>query len=376
MMPELTTFRDPLPRDIEEALNSFAPFIGLELNQAYQELGRTFHPNTRSKKSLLCKAILNSRPARVATAFTRYGHELRTVTVDVAGQSNETLSMGRVEYVHLLDEEWDAAPRSTKYPQIKSSLETTRFCFVVFKESAGGLVTLDRVTTPRSLDWALIEPEVKRIWQRTKQTIHDGRPLQSNGRFDFQWARQTETAFIHIRTAGQSGETKPTPHNGPQPVLGYYVNKAYVEDVISSTLVFLPLSDIEDNGVSNLSERDLQYGHFPEGHIEQVLVNRYERNKKARQACLKHWGYECQVCGMDFAARYGEIGRRFIHVHHQIPLAGIGEGYLVDPILDLKPVCPNCHAMLHRETPPIPMDKLREQLQLAEFDNDDTKDLG
>jgi 5-methylcytosine-specific restriction protein A len=45
---------------------------------------------------------------------------------------------------------------------------------------------------------------------------------------------------------------------------------------------------------------------------------------------------------------YGEIGRGFIHVHHVVPISSIGESYKVDPAKDLVPVCPNCHAMLHR----------------------------
>ena len=43
------------------------------------------------------------------------------------------------------------------------------------------------------------------------------------------------------------------------------------------------------------------------------------------------------------------MGKDFIHVHHIIPLNEIKEEYTVDPIKDLVPVCPNCHAMLHRK---------------------------
>jgi len=34
-------------------------------------------------------------------------------------------------------------------------------------------------------------------------------------------------------------------------------------------------------------------------------------------------------------------------VHHIKPISEIGEDYLVDPVRDLVPVCPNCHRMLH-----------------------------
>ncbi len=85
-----------------------------------------------------------------------------------------------------------------------------------------------------------------------------------------------------------------------------------------------------------------------EGAVSYVKVNAYERNPAARDACLEHHGTNCAVCGFNFGAAYGEIGTDFIHVHHLKPLASVKKSYQVDPINDLRPVCPNCHAMLHR----------------------------
>jgi 5-methylcytosine-specific restriction protein A len=104
---------------------------------------------------------------------------------------------------------------------------------------------------------------------------------------------------------------------------------------------------------------------YVEGAVTKVLVNSYERNLAARRACIDHWGTKCQVCGFDFEEVYGEIGRGFIHVHHIRSLAEIGASYVVDPVLDLRPVCPNCHAMLHREKPPLEIDLLRLRLLRA-----------
>jgi hypothetical protein len=39
---------------------------------------------------------------------------------------------------------------------------------------------------------------------------------------------------------------------------------------------------------------------FTEGNTQQITVNRYERSAKAREECLKHYGYVCTVCGFDF----------------------------------------------------------------------------
>lgn len=85
-----------------------------------------------------------------------------------------------------------------------------------------------------------------------------------------------------------------------------------------------------------------------EGMKAVVEVNKYERNVIARRECIRKNGYRCKVCGLDFEELYGILGKGFIHVHHVIPISSIGKNYKIDCERDLVPVCPNCHAMLHR----------------------------
>lgn len=100
-----------------------------------------------------------------------------------------------------------------------------------------------------------------------------------------------------------------------------------------------------------------------EGNVRQVLVNSYERNTAARDKCLAHYGTACSVCSFDFGTTYGDIGAGFIHVHHLREISSIGKEYEVDPIKDLRPVCPNCHAMLHhRSLPSRTIEALRQLL--------------
>lgn len=97
---------------------------------------------------------------------------------------------------------------------------------------------------------------------------------------------------------------------------------------------------------------------YIEGATTTIAINAYERSAAARLACIAHYGCLCVVCSFDFAARYGSIGANFIHVHHLVPLSEIGTNYEVDPIADLRPVCPNCHAMLHSRKEPYGIDEL------------------
>lgn len=97
-----------------------------------------------------------------------------------------------------------------------------------------------------------------------------------------------------------------------------------------------------------------------EGSTKKISVNIYERNFLARKKCIAYHGLSCSVCKFNFESKWGEIGQGFIHVHHLKPLAAINEKYELNPVADLRPVCPNCHAMLHRKSPPYSIEELIE----------------
>jgi 5-methylcytosine-specific restriction enzyme A len=114
--------------------------------------------------------------------------------------------------------------------------------------------------------------------------------------------------------------------------------------------------------VQNAEEVTTPERYF-EGAVRQVMVNAYERDARARDACIRHYGPECTVCGLRFEDRYGELGKGFIHVHHVVPLARVGENYAIDPLKDLVPVCPNCHAMLHAGDTVLTIEELKIKMK-------------
>lgn len=86
---------------------------------------------------------------------------------------------------------------------------------------------------------------------------------------------------------------------------------------------------------------------FWEGSQQRVIINKYERSPEARKECIQHYGATCFVCKFDFAKFYGDDFMGLIHVHHIEPLAAKRAAYKVDARNDLRPVCPNCHAIIH-----------------------------
>ncbi len=120
---------------------------------------------------------------------------------------------------------------------------------------------------------------------------------------------------------------------------------------------FLTNSKVRNNPYNN--EHEVKPIEFFEGASNQITVNKYERNPHARKECLKHYGYACSVCDINFEKKYGVLGKEFIHVHHLEELSKAGESHKVDPVKDLRPVCPNCHAMLHRDKEVLTIKELK-----------------
>ena len=121
-------------------------------------------------------------------------------------------------------------------------------------------------------------------------------------------------------------------------------------DILNAILVFF---ELKEEDVSNTEEG------VPEGAKTTVEVNKFERSRINRSACINHFGSICQACNFDFEKVYGNIGKGYIHVHHLVPVSEMGGEYVINPIKDLIPLCPNCHAMVHKRTPPFSVEELK-----------------
>lgn len=100
-----------------------------------------------------------------------------------------------------------------------------------------------------------------------------------------------------------------------------------------------------------------------EGAFQTVSVDRFERDPRLRNACIEHYGCRCVVCGFDFSVAYGQLGDGFIEVHHLEPLGGSRCEREVDAIRDLRPLCSNCHSMIHRRCPPLKIKQLKRHIR-------------
>jgi 5-methylcytosine-specific restriction protein A len=120
---------------------------------------------------------------------------------------------------------------------------------------------------------------------------------------------------------------------------------------------------VESSGLLLPEEIAATAAPLVEGAVCRVSIDAYERNPEARRRCIEVHGTSCCICGFSFGAVYGEVAEGYIHVHHLRPLSEIGAEYVVDPIKDLRPVCPNCHAVLHRRIPAFSIEEVQSFLK-------------
>lgn len=101
---------------------------------------------------------------------------------------------------------------------------------------------------------------------------------------------------------------------------------------------------------------------YLEGKKKLVSVNTYERNPAARETCIIEYGAVCYVCGFDFGKTYGVEFEGMIHVHHLNMLSKDDGEHPVNPEEDLRPVCPNCHMVLHSKKDGYTIDEVKAML--------------
>lgn len=195
-----------------------------------------------------------------------------------------------------------------------------------------------------------------------------GAPGRTGHDYQNHWVTQTR-----LRWQGKTGSTSATPQVvsmtcGTEPVYLFHRsdNRAFFEFAgevraveVRDTQPVEVVWELCTTTEVSITEEVLEPRRFTEGAIRRVAVNAFERDPTARRECIRYYGCRCSVCGFRFLDGYGEIGRNFIHVHHVVSLSTIREQYCVDPVRDLRPVCPNCHAMIHSQDPPMTVEELQ-----------------
>ena len=222
--------------------------------------------------------------------------------------------------------------------------------FVTFGQEQAGFIFEERITEDGILSWQ----------SQTRQKL-DSPMIKTLIKHD----EFKNSIYLFLRTKKRGkytylGKLKYSSHDLEREnpvffewqILGWQISNAELRRI---GLVLQPMG--------KLPEEIIDADKYPEGAVDKISVNRYERSRRARKSCLNHYGTKCATCNFDFEDVYGKMGADYIHVHHIKPLSEVKEGYEVDPVQDLRPICPNCHAMLHYKAPALTIEFLKQILK-------------
>lgn len=108
-----------------------------------------------------------------------------------------------------------------------------------------------------------------------------------------------------------------------------------------------------------------------EGELKTRTADYRSRSRELRHEAIKHYTRDgrlpCEACGFDFSKAYAQIGNGFIHIHHLKPVSFMrGEPMnLKQALANVRPLCANCHQMVHRRSPPISIAELQSMLKVS-----------
>lgn len=142
-----------------------------------------------------------------------------------------------------------------------------------------------------------------------------------------------------------------------------------IEALAGFTLdVSIPALDDMDNGAEIIV---LDENVVTEGQLCTRTIGYRSRSRQLREAAVQHYTCNgmipCTACSFNFGVAYLGVGDGYIRIHHLEPISCGGERELTldEAIGKVRPLCANCHVMVHRREPWLSMQDLTETLRVA-----------
>ena len=136
-------------------------------------------------------------------------------------------------------------------------------------------------------------------------------------------------------------------------VIAYILNNNSSYEDIQKISISADLARSKKNSVLVYDENII----ISEGTTTTTITKTRKRSAKLREASIMQYSningdISCYACGFNFKKIYGELGKDYIEIHHEEPLYQYSDDdfdkYLSEAIKKTKPLCSNCHRMLHR----------------------------
>jgi 5-methylcytosine-specific restriction protein A len=186
-------------------------------------------------------------------------------------------------------------------------------------------------------------------------------------------AEQNEFAYYNIICNAEdailinrSDRSKCLPHSKSNNGIGHGQNSVWYVDESTREKLRDDLLDYLEKLINQAYlDDEYKYHLHDESRTRIVSTKQIYRSQNAKNECIRLKGCYCNICGFDFEKTYGELGKKYIEVHHITPIGKLStaEGYDgTDPQNDLIPLCSNCHSMIHRRKEPYLPDEIKAML--------------
>jgi len=110
------------------------------------------------------------------------------------------------------------------------------------------------------------------------------------------------------------------------------------------------------------ARKSAQKEEAKEGEKYRAEATFRKRNRALIEAKKAASDGRCDVCRFRFKDRYGRLMPDCLVAHHVKPI-GRRKRSAKTTLEDIALLCPNCHAAVHTEDPPIPLEKIQKRLR-------------
>lgn len=209
----------------EYIIGKVKPYYGMTQLQLKERFD--IESDAKSLNEILLARMLGVK-GRIAHTeeFQKAGIVPKTIRVQKDGTIKESMSFPTFDFIELSKEEiWEDS-------ELYNYLAPTKFLFVIFQEQQPGEYVFDRIQFWNIPNTDL--EEVRKVWERTVQTIRNGvRLVQTPRGICNDLPKKTENPVAHVRPHGKDGkDTLPLPDGRQMTKQCFWLNNTYIETQI------------------------------------------------------------------------------------------------------------------------------------------------
>jgi len=208
---------------VDEALKGiFHPYIGKTDKQIISSLALQINKSAKGYKRQLVNKMVGIETNRIEE-LEKSNTTLKVITLEHTGTLRESVSFPAFDYKDLVSQVW-YDEKEGSMSDFRSQLETKKFFFVVFQKIKNSEDIFLKKTVVWNFPMADLA-EVERVWQKTVDSINEGRYEEL--------PKIKDSNIAHVRPHGRdSSDTRETPQGTQEVKRCFWLNAKYIQHAL------------------------------------------------------------------------------------------------------------------------------------------------